>query len=109
MATIEDKIRKLPPEAQQEVRDFVDFLAKKHRPRKRAKLKLDWIGALSDMRDEYTSVELQHKILPQFRHRLRPHRPSAQDSRRDRMIGAQCTEWRDSAHVFLNSIRQGGV
>ncbi|RQW79358.1 MAG: DUF2281 domain-containing protein [Methanothrix sp.] len=25
-------------------------------------LKLDWRGALEDMKDQYTSVELQHKI-----------------------------------------------
>jgi len=29
----------------------------------RKKLRLDWAGALKDMRDQYTSVELQHKIL----------------------------------------------
>lgn len=62
MATIEEKINGLPPELQQEVQDFVDFLMEKYRPRKRSKLKLDWAGALSDMKDEYTSVELQHKI-----------------------------------------------
>jgi hypothetical protein len=62
MATIEEKINGLPPELQQEVQDFVDFLMEKYRPRKRAKLKLDWAGALSDMKNEYTSVELQHKI-----------------------------------------------
>jgi hypothetical protein len=32
-------------------------------PRPRRKLRLDWAGALSDLRDKYTSVELQHKIL----------------------------------------------
>ena len=63
MATIEEKIKKLPPDLQQEVQDFVDFLAEKHRPRKRVKLKLDWRGGLRDLRDQYTSVELQHKAL----------------------------------------------
>ncbi len=28
----------------------------------RRPLKLDWRSALEDMKDEYTSVELQHKI-----------------------------------------------
>jgi hypothetical protein len=26
-------------------------------------MKLEWRGALQDMKDEYTSVDLQHKIL----------------------------------------------
>jgi hypothetical protein len=34
-----------------------DDSAKSIRP-----LKLDWRGALEDMKNEYTSVELQHKI-----------------------------------------------
>lgn len=63
MATIEDKIRELPPELQQEVQDFVDFLMEKYRPKKKVELKLDWRGALSDLKDQYTSVELQHKAL----------------------------------------------
>ena len=62
MATIEDKIKGLPPELQQEVQDFVDFLLKTKVHRKQKKLTLSWAGALSDMKNEYTSVELQHKI-----------------------------------------------
>jgi hypothetical protein len=53
----------LPERLQKEVRDFARFLAeKKVRPLRR-KLRLDWAGGLKDLRDEYTSVELQHKIL----------------------------------------------
>jgi len=29
----------------------------------KGRMKLDWWGALRDMKDEYTSVELQHKAL----------------------------------------------
>ena len=29
----------------------------------KGRLRLDWRGALEDMKDKYTSVELQHKIL----------------------------------------------
>jgi hypothetical protein len=32
-------------------------------PKRKERLKLDWKGALQDMKDQYTSVELQHKIL----------------------------------------------
>lgn len=62
MATIEEKIKGLPPDLQQEVQDFVDFLMEKHRPQGKVELKLDWRGGLRDLRDQYTSVELQHKI-----------------------------------------------
>ncbi len=63
MKTIEDQIRELPPELQQEVEDFVGFLLEKYGRKTEAKLKFDWEGALKDWRDHYTSVELQHKIL----------------------------------------------
>jgi len=39
------------------------FHAAKLRAEKRGELKLDWRGALRDLRDKYTSVELQHKVL----------------------------------------------
>jgi len=63
MQTIEDLIRQLPPDLQQEVKDFAEFLLKKRGRKAKEKLKLDWKGALRDMRDEYTSMELQHKIV----------------------------------------------
>ncbi len=63
MQTSKDLVEQLPPDLQQEVKDFVEFLLEKRVPKKRAKLKLDWRGALRDLRDKYTSVELQHKVL----------------------------------------------
>ncbi|MBI2844830.1 MAG: DUF2281 domain-containing protein [Armatimonadetes bacterium] len=63
MSSIEEKIKSLPREAQDEVEDFVDFLARKHTRKSARRLRLDWRGALKDMRDQYTSVELQHKAL----------------------------------------------
>ena len=56
--------RELPEELQTEVRDFAQFLRdnRMFRPR-RKKLRMDWAGGLKDLRDKYTSVELQHKIL----------------------------------------------
>lgn len=62
MATLEDRISELPPELRREVEDFVESLLVK-RARKGRPLKLDWAGALSDLKDRYTSVELQHEIL----------------------------------------------
>ena len=67
MQTLKEMVEQLPPELQEEVRDFVEFLlvrrAAKLKAKKRGELKLDWRGALRDLRDKYTSVELQHKVL----------------------------------------------
>ena len=35
---------------------------KKQTKKPKGKTKLDWRGALEDMKDQYTSMELQHKI-----------------------------------------------
>ena len=62
MRTLKDLVDQLLPELQQEVRDFVEFLLEKRARRPRRKPKFDWAGALKDLRDRYSSVELQHKI-----------------------------------------------
>lgn len=63
MKSLEQKIKELPPELQQEVEDFVDFLTERREQPAKGQLKLDWRGSLRDLRDQYTSVELQHEIL----------------------------------------------
>nr|HID14905.1 DUF2281 domain-containing protein [Anaerolineae bacterium] len=63
MKTLTRLIYKLPPETRQEVRDFVEFLLFKRKPRLSRKPKLKWKGALKDLRDQYTSVTLQHAAL----------------------------------------------
>jgi uncharacterized protein (DUF433 family) len=63
MKTLEEMVKELPPELREEVEDFVEFLLEKRKPKPKGKFKFDWEGALADMRDQYTSVELQHKIL----------------------------------------------
>ena len=67
MQSLKELIDQLPPELQEKVRDFVKFLLEKKvakfRAKKEGELKLDWRGALRDLRDKYTSVELQHKAL----------------------------------------------
>jgi hypothetical protein len=60
---IEEVVKALPPEIQDQVRDFIEFLLEKRTPRPKAKLKLDWRGALHGLQHQYTSVELQHKAL----------------------------------------------
>jgi len=62
METLKDLIEDLPDEMQQEVRDFVEFLLRKRQARLRGKPRFEWAGALKDLRNQYSSVELQHKI-----------------------------------------------
>jgi hypothetical protein len=62
MGEAERKIRQLPQDLQKEVEDFIDLLLKKRAQRPRNKPTFNWAGALKDLRDKYTSVELQHKI-----------------------------------------------
>ncbi len=62
MQTLEELVKQLPPELHQEVQDFVEFLLQKHIQGPRAKPNFEWAGALKDLRQTYTSVELQHRI-----------------------------------------------
>jgi len=64
MKTLEERINALPLELRREVEDFVDFLLEKRTPQSKArKPRLDWAGALSEYRDQYTSLELQKKAI----------------------------------------------
>ena len=63
MENIEEMLKKLPPELQREVEDFVNFLIEKKARKQGGKLRQDWAGALKDYRDKYTSLDLQKKAL----------------------------------------------
>lgn len=63
MPSLEDRIKDLPPDLRREVEDFVDFLIDRRVGRPKGTMKFAWAGALADLRDQYTSVELQHKVL----------------------------------------------
>lgn len=63
MQTLRELIEQLPPDLQQEVRDFVEFLLARRSPKRGRKLRQDWTGALRDYRNQYTSLELQRKAL----------------------------------------------
>ncbi|MBN1425914.1 DUF2281 domain-containing protein [Candidatus Fermentibacteria bacterium] len=63
MKTLAEIVQELPPELQQEVHDFAQWLAETRTYPKRTRLRQDWAGALRDLRGQYTSVELQHKAL----------------------------------------------
>ena len=61
---LETKIKELPEDLRKEVLDYIEFLLNKQKfkKEKKGKFKFDWAGGLSDLKDKYTSVELQHKI-----------------------------------------------
>lgn len=59
---LEERIKELPPELRREVEDFIEFLLEKRLKKPRGKPNFGWAGALRDLRDQYTSMELQHKI-----------------------------------------------
>lgn len=64
MQTTIDNIRSLPPQLQQEVEDFVDFLlTKTARQQGKRFLKQDWAGRLAQYKEQYTARELQRKAM----------------------------------------------
>ncbi len=65
MTKLEAMIKELPQELHKEVEDFVESLIKKNNANNgnaERKYSFKWAGALKDLRDQYTSVELQHAI-----------------------------------------------
>ena len=56
-------IEQLPPDLQQEVAGFVEFLLRKRKRKGSKPLRQDWAGALKDFREEYTALALQQKAL----------------------------------------------
>ena len=71
MRTIKEVLDQLPPDIQQEVKNFAEFLLEKRRKRTGGKPSFDWAGALKDLRDDFTSVELEHEIADRRMSRLR--------------------------------------
>ena len=60
---IEDLVRTLGPEQQEAVRRFIEALASKRDHTPTPEPVFRWAGALPDMRERFTSVELQHALL----------------------------------------------
>ena len=62
---LEVKIRELPDYLKMEVLDYIEFLLKKYKDKKigKRKFKFEWEGGLSEIREKFTSVELQHRAL----------------------------------------------
>ncbi len=64
---IKSKLDELPEDLKKEVFDYIEFLLQKYEKyktrTKKGKFKFDWEGGLSDLKEKYTSVELQHKAM----------------------------------------------
>ena len=56
-------VKELSPLSQAEVRDFAEFLLEKRKLKPVNKLSQSWAGSLSDLKTDYTSLELQKKAL----------------------------------------------
>ena len=63
MPSIEEVMKQLPPQLQQEVLDFAQYLLDTKVRRKQKNLRMTWAGALREFRDQFTSLELQKKPL----------------------------------------------
>ncbi len=80
--SLDEKLIQLPEDIQKQAADFVDFLLEKHttknptistRPKKslkkvvlkkgKNKMNFNWEGGLVDLKNKFSSVELQHHIL----------------------------------------------
>ena len=60
---LEQLLKELPPEAQAEVREFVESVIRKRKRQTNGHLRQSWAGALEDYREQFTSLELQKKSL----------------------------------------------
>jgi hypothetical protein len=59
--SINQMVNELAPGQQAEARDFIESLLERKRVSTRRKPQFDWAGALKDMREDYSSVDLQHE------------------------------------------------
>lgn len=63
MKSLEELIKELPPQLQNEVREYAQYLVDAKVKQKRKYLRMDWAGGLKEFRGQYTSLELQKKAL----------------------------------------------
>jgi len=62
MTTLARFVEQLPLDIQKEVRSYAEFLLEKRSKKKQNVPAFDWEGALADLGEQYSSVELQHEI-----------------------------------------------
>lgn len=63
--SIESKLEKLPEYIKPEINDYLEFLLSKYGKIKHieSELNFSWEGKLSNLKNKYSSVELQHKAM----------------------------------------------
>ena len=62
MADLEERISSLSPEQRLQVEAFIESLIASKSTNSTEGPRFEWAGALADLKDRYTSVELQHEI-----------------------------------------------
>ena len=60
--TLEELVSEMALEYRHQLRAYVESLLATQRGEPRKKPRFTWAGALKDLQDRYTSVELQHQI-----------------------------------------------
>ena len=60
--SLEEMVREVPPEYRAQLRSYVQSLLARRSSEQPGKPQFTWAGALAGLRDQYTSVELQHRI-----------------------------------------------
>lgn len=60
--SIEEMIKQLPEDLQKQVMEYAQSLVEKQAKKRNGQPKFDWEGALQNLKTQYTSVELQHKV-----------------------------------------------
>lgn len=61
---IKSKLEELSEDLKKEALDYIEFLLQKHKRKvEEGKFRFDWEGGLSELKEHYSSVELQHKAM----------------------------------------------
>ncbi len=63
MQNINEQFQSLPYYLKREVLDYIEFLKKRHRiESKKERFTFNWEGGLKEIKENYSAVELQHKV-----------------------------------------------
>lgn len=61
---IRTKLEELSEDLEEQALDYIESLLRENgRKEEKKKFRFDWEGGLSDLKNKYTSVELQHKAV----------------------------------------------
>lgn len=60
---VEPVLKKMPPDVQRRALRYIEALSARAQKKRHGTMKFAWAGACADVKEEYTSVQLQKKIL----------------------------------------------